>query len=99
MTEYLFHWMPAGTERLLVPDVRLTADSRLHGAALALRHFKEVGCDLSTSLAHLDITEPDGASHTLLVEEVVDWLSHPKQAAFVRSEGLDGLVRIPFGRA
>jgi hypothetical protein len=96
MTEYLFHWLPAGTERLLVPDVRLTADSRLHGAALALRHFKEVGCDLSMPFAHVDITEPDGARHTLLVEEVLDWLSDPKQAAFVRCEGLDTPLGIPF---
>jgi len=91
MTEYLFHWLPAGTERVRVPDVRLTADSRLHGAALALRHFKQVGCDITTPLAHVDITDSDGDSHTLLVEEVLDWLSDPKQAAFVRCEGLDVL--------
>jgi len=90
MTEYVFH-RPAGSERWLVPDSGLTADSRLHGAALALRHFKELGCDLSTPLAHVDITESDGASHTLLVEEVLDWLSEPEQAAFVRREGLDVL--------
>jgi hypothetical protein len=97
MTEYVFHWLPAGTERLVVPGVRLTAESRLHGAALALRHFKDVGCDLSTPLAHVDIRESDGLSHTLLVEEVLAWLSDPKQAAFVRGEELDVLLGMPFG--
>ena len=91
MTEYLFHWLPAGTERVLVPDVRVTADSRLHGAALALRHFKEMGCDFSTPLAHIDITGADGTTHTLLVDEVLDWLSDQKQAEFVRSHRLDFL--------
>jgi hypothetical protein len=91
MTEYVFHRPPASLERWVVPDSRLTVDSRLYGAALALRHFKELGCDLSTPLAHVDITEPDGTSHTLLVEEVLEWLSDPKQAALVRREGLDVL--------
>jgi len=98
VTEYLFHWLPAGTERLLVPDVRLAADSRLQGAALALRYFKEVGCNLSAPFAHVDITEPNGARHTLLVKEVLDWLNDPKQAAFVRSEGLDAPLGIPLRR-
>jgi len=98
MTEYLFHWLPAGTDRVLVPDVQLTADSRLHGAALALRHFKEVGCDLSTPLAHVDIVESNGGNHILLVEEVLNWLSDPKQAAFVRCEGLDVLLGMSLGR-
>jgi len=92
MTEYVFHWLPAGTERVLVPDVRVTADSRLHGAALALRHFKEMGCDFSMPLAHVDITGADGTTHTLLVDEVLDWLSDPEQTGFVRCHRLDFLL-------
>lgn len=92
MSEYLFHWWPAGTERAMVPGVRLTADSRLHGAALALRHFREVGCDLSTPLAHVDVKDPDGATHTLLIDEVRDWLMEPGQAGFVRCYCLDVLL-------
>jgi hypothetical protein len=65
----------------------------MHGAALALRHFIEMGCDISVPLAHLDLTESNGAKHMVLVEEVLDWLSDPKQTDFVQREGLAALLR------
>jgi hypothetical protein len=34
----------------------------------------------------------DGVKHTVLVEEVLDWLSEPTQAAFVRRERLEPLL-------
>ena len=92
MTDYQFHWWPSSTQRMPTPSVRLEAESHLHGAALALRHFMQLGCDLTAPLAHVDATEPDGVKHTLLVEEVLDWLNDPKQTAFVDREGLTPLL-------
>jgi hypothetical protein len=70
------------------PSITLQADSHLHGAALALRQFVELGCDITAPLAHVDITESNGVKQTLLVEEVVDWLNEPKQVEFIHREGL-----------
>ena len=92
MTEYQFHWRPSQATRASIPSVRLDAESRLHGAALALRQFAELGCDLTTPLAHLDLTDADGGKHTLLVEEVIDWLNHPDQTVFIRRERLGALL-------
>jgi hypothetical protein len=91
MTEYQFHWWPSGT-RPAIPTLTLQADSHLRGAALALRHFMQLGCDVTAPLAHVDLTEPDGVKHTLLVEEVLDWLNDPRQRDFIHREGLAGLL-------
>ena len=88
MTEYQFHWRIPGGSAALTPSVTLGAESSRHGAALALRMFVQQGCDISVPLAHLDLTDADGGRHTLLVEEVVEWLGEPGQAAFVEREGL-----------
>ena len=72
--------------------ISVPAESHRHGAALALRHFLQLGCDIATPLAHVDITEPDGAKQTLLVEKILDWLSDPKQSEFVQREGLAALL-------
>ena len=93
MTEYQFHWWPSGTTASLTPSVRLQAESHLHGAALALRQFKQLGCDITAPLAHVDMSEPDGAKQTLLVEEVLDWLNHPEQREFIHREGLAVLLQ------
>jgi hypothetical protein len=77
------------------PSVALKAESTLHGAALALRHFVQLGCDITAPLAHVDVTDADGSKHTLLVEEVRDWLSDPKQTAFVQREDLATLFPQP----
>jgi hypothetical protein len=95
MTEYRFHWRPSGATRAVTPTVKLDAESHLHGAALALRQFIELGCDLAAPLAHLDITEPTGVTQTLLVEEVLDWLHESQQAEFIRREGLSVLLPKP----
>jgi hypothetical protein len=92
MTEYRFHRWQSGTEPAPPPSVSLQAESHFHGAALALRHFVQAGCDISAPLAHVDISEPGGAKQTLLVEEVLDWLSDPKQTDFVHREGLAALL-------
>ena len=92
MTEYHFHWWPVTSTAGLTPSVKLQAESHLQGAALALRHFMQLGCDIAAPLAHVDITEADGAKQTLLVEEVVDWLNDPNQADFIEREGLTGLL-------
>ena len=92
MTEYQFHWWPTGIERARRQSVALEAESHLHGAALALRHFILVGCDIAIPLAHIDVTEADGAKQTLLVEEVLDWLNEPKQADFIQRESLAVLL-------
>jgi hypothetical protein len=91
MTEYQFHWL-SKTHPTPTPSVKLEAESHLHGAALALRQFRELGCDISSPLAHVDMTEPDGVKQTLLIEEVLDWLQDPKQSAFVHREGLAALL-------
>ena len=92
MTEYQFHWRRSGSEPASTPSVRLEAESQLHGAALALRHFAQLGCDLSAPLAHVDMTEPGGVKQTVLVEEVLDWLNDPKQTDFIQREGLAVLL-------
>ena len=91
MTEFQCHWSPSGNELARIPSVRLEAESQLQGAALALRHFAELGCDLNAPLAHVDLTEPGGFKHSLLVEEVFDWLNDPRQSDFSHREGLSGL--------
>jgi hypothetical protein len=92
MTEYLFHWWSSGATRTVTPSITLQAESHLHGAALALRQFMELGCDITAPLAHVDITESDGAKQTLVVEEVLDWLNEPKQVEFIHREGLAVLL-------
>jgi hypothetical protein len=88
MTEYRFHWQLIRTE---TPTITLEAETHLHGAALALRYFKQVGCDIAGPLAHIDTTEPDGLRHTVLVQEVLDWLKGAGQADFMKREGLASL--------
>jgi hypothetical protein len=52
----------------------------------------QLGCDIAAPLAHIDMTEPDGGKQTLLVEEVLEWLSEPKQREFIQREGLAVLL-------
>ena len=54
--------------------------------------FRQRGCDIGAPLAHLDLTDTNGLHHTLLVEEIVDWLNQPTQATFVEREGLADLL-------
>ena len=93
MTEYKFHGRPSGIQRTVIPSVKLDAESNLHGAALALRHFVQLGCDITAPLAHVDLSEPNGLKHTLLVEEILEWLNDPQQTAFVHREGLTVLLQ------
>ena len=93
LTKYQFHWWPSAAAAARTPSVTLQAESHLHGAALALRHFTQLGCDMTAPLAHVDMTDPDGAKQTLLVEEVLDWLNQPTQADFRHREGLTSLLR------
>ena len=92
MTEYQFHWWPAGTAHARTHSVTLQAESHLHGAALALHQFAQLGCDITSPLAHVDVSEPEGSTQTLLVEEVLAWLSDPAQTDFIRREGLAALL-------
>ena len=71
----------------------LAAESTHHGAALALQRFVAFGCDLGAPGAHVDITDANGGTHTLLVEEVIDWLREPEQVAFVERERLAPLLK------
>ena len=93
MTEYQCHWWPSGAQPKLTQAVALEAQSRLHGAALALRQFSDAGCDISAPAAHIDMTDSDGTKHMVLVDEVLDWLKEPRQAAFVQQEHLATLFR------
>jgi hypothetical protein len=92
MTEYLFHWRP-GTARLTPSSIKLEAESHFHGAALALRQFMDLGCEITAPLVHVDINESNGVKQTLLVDEVLDWLAEPQQREFVYREGLALLLR------
>jgi hypothetical protein len=92
MTEYRFHWWPSGATRAVTPSITLQAESHLHGAALALRQFAELGCDITAPLAHVDIAESNGVKQMLLVEEVLDWLNAPTQVEFIHREGLAVLL-------
>jgi hypothetical protein len=93
MIEYQCHWWPSGAQPKLTQGVAFAAQSRLHGAALALRHFIDAGCDISAPAAHIDMTDGDGTKHLVLVDEVVDRLKEPGQAAFVQQEHLARLLR------
>ena len=92
MTEYRCHWWLPGERPSATAAVALEAESIRHGAALALRHFIHSGCEIGIPLAHIDVTEGSGVQHTMLVEEILDWLRDPGQAEFVRREGLSELV-------
>ena len=92
MKEFRFHWWQSGAEPTPVPSITFEVESALEGAALALRHFSRLGCDISAPLAHIDLTDADGVNHTLLVEEVLAWLSDPTQADLVQREGLAALL-------
>jgi len=91
MTEYQFHWWPSSSTTK--PHVALAAESTRHGAALALQRFVALGCDLGAPGAHVDATEPNGDTHTLLAEEVITWLQERAQTAFVERERLEPLIR------
>jgi hypothetical protein len=92
-TEYRCHWWPTGAQPVLTPSVTVDARSTREGAALALRQLLQLGCELNAPHAHLDLIGLDGARHTVLVEELIDWLRAPEQATFVAREGLDELLR------
>jgi hypothetical protein len=91
MTQYRLHWWPPADD---VTQLTLDAPSIFHGAALALQRFMDVGCDLAAPGVHIDVTDSQGMNHTIVVEEVLEWLKHPAQAAFVEHEGLAGLLRV-----
>ena len=93
MIEYRFHWRPSASSPAVQASVDLDAESKLHGAAIALREFMQRGCDIAAPLAHVDVTEAGVGPHILLVEEVLDWLKDPGQSAFVQHEGLAVLLR------
>jgi hypothetical protein len=93
MTNYRFHWWPTGATAKLTPSIALEAQTPRHGAALALRRFVELGCDINADGAHVDVTESDGVKHTVLVEEVLDWLKDDERAAFVQRHGLAPLLQ------
>jgi hypothetical protein len=88
MTEYRFHWLVQGSRANLTPSVVLEAPTTFHGAALALLRFLDQGCDMGAPGAHIDVSDSDGAKHTILVEELFDWLKRPEQTGFVQREGL-----------
>ena len=92
MTKYRFHWLSSGAARAVTPTIEVDAESHFHGAALALRQFMALGCDITAPLAHVDITESSGATQTLLVEEVLDWLQQRQQGKFIHREGLSVLL-------
>jgi hypothetical protein len=93
MTEYRFHWLVRGSQANLTPSIVLDAPTRLHGAALALGRFLDQGCDMGAPGAHIDATESDQTKHTILVEELFEWLRRPEQADFVERERLATLLQ------
>jgi hypothetical protein len=92
MTEYVFHWWPSAETHASGDRVSLRATSDFHGAALALRYFAARGCDITDPFAHIDMTGPDGARRTLLVDEVLNWLQAPEHAEFIKREALAALL-------
>jgi len=93
--EYRFHTAPS-RETLAAkpasPHVTLEAETLRHGAALALLDFVRMGCEVDAPLAHVDVTDAAGTVKTLLVEEILDWLTQPAQRDFVEREGLEFLI-------
>ena len=89
MTDYRVHWWPPSRT---IPHVAFAAQSAHHGAALALQRFMAMGYDLGAPGAHVDFTDAGGNTHTLLVDEVLDWLKEPQQTGFVEREHLKPLV-------
>ena len=93
MTEYRFRWWPARKQADLTPSIAFEAPSPQHGVALALQRFVELGCDVNAVGAHIDVIDGDGARHTVLIEEVLDWLKDSQQVDFVERHGLAPLIR------
>ena len=93
MTDYRFHWWHPRVQTDVAPSVALEAQTTLHGAALALLQFVAQGCDMGAAGAHIDVTDSDGAKHTILVDELFDWLKRPEQADFVERQGLATLLQ------
>jgi hypothetical protein len=89
MMDYRFHWWPPSRT---IPHVACAAQSAHHGAALALKRFMAMGNNLRAPGAHVDFTDAGGNTHTLLVDEVLDWLKEPQQTGFVEREYLEPLV-------
>jgi hypothetical protein len=95
MTEYQFHWWPTGNAHAMHRTVSLLAETAIQGAALALRYFRQTGCDIEAPLAHLDLIDASGHAHMLMVEEVLEWLKDPRQRFFVHHECLEMLLAPP----
>jgi hypothetical protein len=71
-----------------VPTATFDAKSSLHGAALALREFTQLGHDITAPGAHIDIEEINGPTHTIMMSEVLEWLRQPEQTEFVKEQNL-----------
>jgi hypothetical protein len=85
--------LPVGGSAKLAPSIALEAQSLRHGAAVALQRFVELGCDINAAGAHIDMTDSDGVKHTVLVEEVLEWLMDEEQASFVQRQRLSSLLQ------
>jgi hypothetical protein len=87
VTAFRLHlWSRAPGNR--IPTATVDAQSNLHGAALALREFTQLGHDITVPGAHIDIEETNGPTHTMMMSEVLDWLRQPEQTEFVEEQNL-----------
>ena len=84
-------WSPLPGARM--PRVTFDADDEMRAAALALRHFKRLGHDLSAHDANVDVETARGEKMTILVDTIFRWLKRPEAEAFVKAEGLESLTK------
>ena len=86
------------TAQAAPPPYDVEAQTDLHAAALAIRHFVRLGTRVP-QMATLDVGGPNQGPQTLSVESVLRWLRRDGEGlAFAKEEGLDFLTETPTHR-
>ena len=75
------------------PKYEVEAESDLHAAALAVRHFVRLGWQPGSQRATLDVEAETQGPQTLSVASVLRWLKREGEgSSFARAEGLEFLT-------
>jgi hypothetical protein len=92
MNEYTVHlWanLPTG----LIRAETVQGKTEMHAAALALKHFKQIGYDFSNPISRITVDMPNDKEIIVPVRDVLRWLQQPEQAEFMQNENLSALVQ------
>jgi len=81
------------------PKYEVEAQSDLHAAALAVRHFVRLGWKPASQTATLDVEAENQGPQTLSVASVLRWLRREGEgSSFAREEGLEFLAAEELGQ-